>query len=94
MVSKSLSALQYIYLGILISNHRFSATNAWHHYKLALANLEENYLSGWPLTDSLNTGQIWDGIVILALLKDHMSQGTLLQVPHTGMQVERFKEAI
>ena len=53
-----------------------------------------DYLSGWPLTDSLNTAQVWDGIVIFGLLEDHTTQGTLLQVPHTGSQADRFKEAM
>lgn len=55
---------------------------------------QEDYLSGWPMTDSLNTTQVWDGIVIMGLLEDHTSQGTLLEVPHTGSQADRFKKAM
>ena len=73
--------------------YRFSATNACHHYKLTLAD-QGNYLFGWPLNDSLNTEHVWDGIVISALLDDHARQGTLLQVPHTGTQADRFKRAM
>jgi hypothetical protein len=73
--------------------YRFSATNACHLYKLTLAD-QGNYLSGWPLNDSLNTEHVWDGIVISALLEDHARQGTLLQVPHTGTQADRLKQAM
>jgi hypothetical protein len=77
----------------MFNSDRFSATNASHHYRLVLAD-QGDYLFGWPLTDSLNTNQVWDGIVIFGLLEDHTTQGTLLQVPHTGPQADRFKRAM
>ncbi|EDR05355.1 uncharacterized protein LACBIDRAFT_329773 [Laccaria bicolor S238N-H82] len=72
---------------------RFSATNAARLYDLALSeNL--TYLDGWSLGGQLTTKHIWDGFSLVSLLDDHQTQGTLLRVPHTGSQSDRFKAAM
>ncbi|KAF8240956.1 hypothetical protein L208DRAFT_1463092 [Tricholoma matsutake] len=71
----------------------FSASNTAKLYDMALAG---NYLqtSNWPLGTKLTTYHVWDTFIISALLDDHEKQDTVLQVPHTGDQKDRFKDAV
>ena len=50
--------------------------------------------SEWGLSDRLTTNQVWDGFLIFSLLEDAQRQGYLLNVPHSGEQSNRFKEAM
>ncbi|KIJ92346.1 hypothetical protein K443DRAFT_113758, partial [Laccaria amethystina LaAM-08-1] len=70
----------------------FSASNAAHLYTITLS--EDEYLVSCGLSDRPTTDHVWDAFVILSLLEDHVSQGTLLTVPHTGNQCDWFKVAM
>ncbi|KAI0358771.1 hypothetical protein OH77DRAFT_1449458 [Trametes cingulata] len=69
-----------------------SATNAAHIYHHSLSQLDE------PLRSAaryhLRTEQVWDGFVVLALLKDARDRHYVLEVPHCGDQKDRFKMAM
>ena len=42
----------------------------------------------------LRTEHMWDAFVILSLLRDHEGHQLNLEVPHTGLQKDRFKPAM
>jgi len=73
---------------------RTSATNCARTYNSALAGklitaMEE---FGWKFGAKLATEHVWDGFVILSLLRDHDRRDLCMQVPHTGSQRDRFTQ--
>jgi hypothetical protein len=75
---------------------RFSATNCARMYELALSQdgYQQIDQGPWRFTARLATEHVWDAFVILSLLKDHERQGTILDVPHIGLQKDRFSGAM
>lgn len=69
-----------------------SATNAAHVYHHSLSQLSEPRQS--LAQYQLRTEHVWDGFVILSLLKDSMSRKFVLEVPHSGEQKDRFTAAM
>jgi len=50
--------------------------------------------SGWQFGSKLRTEHVWDAFVLISLLRDHEDRGRLLEVPHGGMQKDRFTTAM
>lgn len=50
--------------------------------------------AGWPWGFKLTTEHVWDGFVVLSLLRDREGRQLCLEVPHTGLQKDRFKAAM
>jgi hypothetical protein len=48
----------------------------------------------WPVGFTLTTEHVWDAFVIACLLDDHQKLGTQLIIPNSGMQKDRFMEAL
>ncbi|KAI0355731.1 hypothetical protein OH77DRAFT_1479572 [Trametes cingulata] len=69
-----------------------SATNAANVYDHALAQL--GHCEDIPARYRLRTEHVWDGFVLLSLLKDAERQQYVLEVPHTGDQRDRFTKAM
>jgi hypothetical protein len=42
----------------------------------------------------LRTEQVWDGFCLLSLLEDHAKRQSILFLPHSGFQKDRFTEAM
>lgn len=61
---------------------------------MALADHQRLQKSEWSFGTKLTTDHVWDGFIISALLKDHKEMGTILRVPQTGDQKDRFKSAM
>jgi len=72
--------------------YRVSATNCARTYELAQSRQEpEDFVDqGWQFGSKLTTEHVWDAFVLLSLLEDHEERQTVLQLPHTGMQKDRF----
>ncbi|KAJ7052460.1 hypothetical protein C8F01DRAFT_1090459 [Mycena amicta] len=73
-----------------------SGTNCARSYDMALAGSQETLFdtAGWQFGWSLTTDHVWDAFVILTLLQYHNRYHTQLHVPHTGLQKDRFTEAM
>ncbi|KAJ7033642.1 hypothetical protein C8F04DRAFT_1002511 [Mycena alexandri] len=73
-----------------------SATNCSRAYDMALSGQEERDFSdgGWQFGSVLTTDHVWDAFTILTLLDYHDRLDTLLQVPHSGNQKDRFTAAM
>ena len=71
-----------------------SATNCARTFELAQACQDPADFggNGWQFGSTLTTENIWDGFVLLALLKDHSEWHAQLQLPHTGKQKDQFTE--
>lgn len=91
LVSRGFGSSFYQTLTSCYSN-RFSASNAARLYTITLS--DDEYLVSWGLSDRPTTEHVWDAFIILSLLEDHVSTGTLLTVPHTDNQCDRFKVAM
>lgn len=78
---------------MLLESHRLSATNCAKVYDLSFSQRETHALedAGWPWGFKLTTEHVWDVFVILSLLRDHNRRQLHLEVPHTGLQKDRFK---
>ncbi|KAF8059881.1 hypothetical protein FPV67DRAFT_1453519 [Lyophyllum atratum] len=72
----------------------FSASNAARLYEMALTVQQHPTRGDWQFGGELTTKHVWDAFIISALLDDHQSQNTILQVPHTGDQKDRFNTAM
>jgi hypothetical protein len=42
----------------------------------------------------LRPEQVWDGFCLLSLLEDHDKQKSALIIPHSGLQKDRFTDAM
>jgi hypothetical protein len=75
---------------------RLSATNCSKVYDLSFSQRETSSLedAGWPWGFKLKTEHVWDGFVILSLLRDCEGRLLQLEVPHTGLQKDRFTTAM
>ena len=75
---------------------RLSATNCAKVYDLSFSQWESQSLEdmGWPWGFKLRTEHVWDAFVILSLLHDCEGRQLHLEVPHTGLQKDRFKSAM
>ncbi|RDX47181.1 hypothetical protein OH76DRAFT_1354889 [Lentinus brumalis] len=69
-----------------------SATNAAHIYHESLSKLERSQRNEPRFR--LRTEHVWDGFVALALLRDAELHATILQVPHGGIQKNRYTDAM
>lgn len=69
-----------------------SATNAAnvYHHSLSRLSPSQKAIPRWHM----RTEHVWDGFVLLSLLKDAHTRKTVLQVPHTGDQKDRFTAAM
>jgi hypothetical protein len=74
--------------------YRVLATNCARTYELAQVrrNPQDCEDKDWQFGTKLTTEHVWDAFVLLsrALLEDHKEQHTVLQLPHTGKQKDRF----
>ncbi|KAF8165809.1 hypothetical protein B0H34DRAFT_649042 [Crassisporium funariophilum] len=70
-----------------------SASNTAKSYDMSLA---KNSLAGtdWQFGSKLTTEHVWDAFVIVSLLEDKLRAHQQLCVPHTGLQKDRFREAM
>jgi hypothetical protein len=74
---------------------RTSATNCARLYNASLANTDLTPRDvDWPFSFTVSDEHVWDAFVILALLEDCKRRSTLLTVPHTGLQKDRFTDAV
>ena len=74
---------------------RVSASNAAKLYSMSFeneANLE--HTGDWQFVSHLSTEQVWDAFVIYSLLDEKKRHREQLKVPHTGLQSDRFKQAM
>lgn len=42
----------------------------------------------------LHTNEVWDSFVLLCLLEDRLKHSTVFDLPHTGLQEDRFDVAM
>lgn len=70
-----------------------SATNCARLYNMSIAKDAGPVPDGWP-TFALSSDHVWDGFIILSLLEDHQTQGTVLCVPHGGERRDRYTAAV
>ena len=73
-------------------SYRTSATNCARQYNYTLNGSEPPV--GWQFGFGVTTEQVWDGFVTLALLEDCQWRSKVLEVPHTGLQKDRFTAAL
>ncbi|KAJ7350894.1 hypothetical protein DFH08DRAFT_695269 [Mycena albidolilacea] len=73
-----------------------SATNCSRVYNMALSEQQERDFAagGWQFGCVLTPDHVWDAFVVLTLLDYNDRKNTYLQVPHTGEQKNRFKDAM
>ncbi|KAF8804503.1 hypothetical protein BYT27DRAFT_7106918 [Phlegmacium glaucopus] len=59
-------------------------------------SLTTDYLRGteWQFGSRLTTEHVWDAFIIVSLLDNKLRQNQKLYVPHTGLQKDRFTEAM
>ena len=50
--------------------------------------------TGWQFGSRLTTEHVWDAFITLCLIEDKQRRNQRLQVPHSGMQKDRFREAM
>ncbi|KAH9835606.1 uncharacterized protein C8Q71DRAFT_709438 [Rhodofomes roseus] len=90
---------QFIELGVinmwinLMLTAWTSATNCANFYNSTLARRHEQP-DDWPFKMELETKQVWDAFTIVSLLEDCHKRNEVLRVPHTGLQKDRFTEAV
>ncbi|KAF8168760.1 hypothetical protein BJ912DRAFT_1025727 [Pholiota molesta] len=72
----------------------FSASNSAKLYEMAFADHEYLAQDEWQFGSKLTVEHVWDGFTILSLLRSKEHDGEILEVPHTGEQKDRFKEAM
>jgi hypothetical protein len=77
---------------LLMVGIRTSATNGARIYNTCLSQ-PENQPENW-FSSELRTEHVWDGFCLLSLLEDHSRRGSILTVPHSGLQKDRFKAAM
>ena len=70
-----------------------SATNCARFYNSALSG-NRKPPPGWKLGYTLDSDHVWNGFMILSLLEDLSSRKQTLSVPHSGLDQDRYKEAI
>lgn len=58
------------------------------------AHLNPNTRLDPPPVAALRTEHVWDGFILLSLLEDCASRKSVLLVPHTGDQKNRFNAAM
>jgi hypothetical protein len=58
--------------------------------------LSSDYVNNgeWQFVPQLRTEQVWDAFVLVSLLDDKLRYQQRLQVPHTGLQKDRFTKAM
>ncbi|KAI0082933.1 hypothetical protein BDY19DRAFT_901310 [Irpex rosettiformis] len=71
-----------------------SASNCARLYNTALASVSPSASSTFAFSPFLQADEVWDAVICLCLLQDSQEQSTTLDVPHTGYQEDRFKEAM
>jgi hypothetical protein len=70
-----------------------SATNCARFYNSALSG-NRKPPPGWKLGFTLDSDHVWNGFMILSLLEDFSSRKQILSVHHSGLDQDRYKEAI
>ncbi|KAF8886257.1 hypothetical protein CPB84DRAFT_1685162 [Gymnopilus junonius] len=70
-----------------------SATNCARFYNSALSG-NRKPPSGWTFGFTLDSDHVWNGFMILSLLEDLVPRKQVLSVPHTGLDQDRYKEAM
>lgn len=50
--------------------------------------------NSWPFAFRLEQDNIWDGFIIISLIEDAQRRNAQLVVPHTGLQHDRFVQAM
>ena len=70
-----------------------SATNCARLYNSALSG-NRKPPQGWKVGFNLELDHVWNGFSILSLLEDLLKRNQSLSVPHTGLDQDRYKEAM
>lgn len=90
--------LSYCHLNLMDSTYnvyeRVSASNLAKLYEMVLSNHEYLARGEWQFVSQLNTGHVWDSVILLALLRDKKSDISCLEVPHEGKQKDQFIQAM
>ena len=75
---------------------RFSATNCAKVYDMSLSDRQNGLLesAGWQFGSKLRTEHVWDAFVLITLLRDCEASHRQLEVPHSGLQKNRFTSAM
>ena len=65
-------------------------------YDMSLSDKQDGLLedASWQFGSKLWTEHVWDTFVLMSLLRDNEARGRLLEVPHGGMQKDRFTTAM
>jgi hypothetical protein len=63
---------------------------------MSLSDKQDGFLesAGWQFGSKLRTEHVWDAFVLITLLRDCEGRGRQLEVPHTGLQKNRFTTAM
>jgi len=75
---------------------RFSATNCAKVYDMSLSDRDNGHLesAGWQFGSKLRTEHVWDAFVLITLIRDCDARFRQLEVPHSGLQKDRFTAAM
>lgn len=77
----------------MLRDYRTLATNCANFYNNTLARCHAP--EGWPFKFELITEHVCDAFTILSLLEDCLQHaGTVLRLPHSGLQKDRFSIAM
>lgn len=76
-------------LAQILTYTRVSASNAARLYNTTMS-MASVLPEDWQFQCQLNGNHVWDGFIIRSLLEDRRQHGTVLDVPHTGNQADRF----
>jgi len=59
---------------------------------MSLSDKQDGLLesAGWQFGSKLRTEHVWDAFVLISLLRNHEARGHQLEVPHSGLQKDRF----
>ncbi|KAJ7587809.1 hypothetical protein C8J56DRAFT_942650, partial [Mycena floridula] len=69
-----------------------SATNCARFYNTTLLGTKEPP-EGWQFTFPLSTKHVWEGFMLLTLLEDVNSRGSVLSISHSGERKDRYTAA-
>ncbi|THV06144.1 hypothetical protein K435DRAFT_816015 [Dendrothele bispora CBS 962.96] len=72
----------------------FSASNCAEHYNMSLSAQDWEDPTDWQFSLKVAMEHVWDAFIIKALLEDCEHHETLLTIPHTGNQDQRFTTAM
>jgi hypothetical protein len=57
---------------------------------LSQRQVDDLMQGGWQFGKVLTTDHVWDSFIVWTLLEEHSKRNRRLEVPHTGLQKDRF----